>query len=383
LTSLPKIVLISNGFQSDYEAGFANGLAANGLHPILISSDRTLVNRLLPDVTALNLRGSQEESRPTWQKMAQMLAYFIRLGLFLARHRPVTHLTGLFALSHIKGSYAETVWALECRVWKLLSQRLLLTVHNVVPHGRDTPAMRQRMRHIYKIPACLVVHTDQMSQRLIDEFGVAPERIVVMQHGIDHMAAESSEAIAATRAALGTQPDQKLVLCFGIVQRYKGVDLLIGAAQHFGDNIRVHIAGRCSDRSYQTELEKSLKLSRNSARLAWENEWLSEARADDLLAAADLLVLPYRQIDQSGVLFAAMRHGLPVVAFDVGSFRQYLNAEMGVVVEPGNTVALAEAIQQIDCSAVARAKVRAYAKQFLWRETVKPILAVYKDKPSC
>jgi len=379
----PMIALVSNGFQSDYEAGFTNGLAANGLTPVLVSSDRTLVERLLPSVVVLNLRGSQEENRPAWQKAGQIVFYLLRLAFFLARHRPITHLTGMFAFSRLKGRRSEAMWAFECHAWKLLSRRLLLTVHNVLPHGRDTPELRQRMREIYKIPDRLVVHTDRMKQRLIDEFDVEPTRIAVMQHGIDCIASAPQERIATTRTALGASPSQKLVLCFGIVQRYKGVDMLIDAASHLGADTRIHVAGRCSDTAYQTELEAMLNAQTGEVRVTWDNQWLSEVRVDELLAAADLLVLPYRHIDQSGVLFAAMRHGLPVVAFDVGSLRQYLDGGMGIVVEQGNTVAFAEAVQRIDCSVAARSKVREYAQQFLWSATVIPILNEYQGELIC
>jgi glycosyltransferase involved in cell wall biosynthesis len=372
-----NIVLVSNGFQSDYEAGFANGLAANGQQILLISSDRTLVERLLPGVQVCNLRGSQEESRPAWRKALQLGFYFVRLANVLAWRRPVTHLNGLFLLSRFKGRYVELLWEIECRVWRALSHRLILTVHNVLPHGRDDPSLRQRMRSIYTIPDRLIVHTAKMRQRLIDEFFVDPEKIAIMEHGIDRIATVSAECIAAVRNSLEVKPRQKLVLSFGIVQRYKGIDLLVNAAKSLGEDTRIHIAGRCNDSEYQGQLEALIAQHSSEARVTWENQWLSEARVDALLGAADLLVLPYRDIDQSGVLFAAMRHGLPVVAFDVGSFRQYLDSGMGIVVEPENVVALAAAIQTIDCGPQARAKVRELARNYLWSETVKPILEAY------
>jgi glycosyltransferase involved in cell wall biosynthesis len=372
------VVLVSNGFQSDYEAGFANGLAANGVRPVLIASDRTLLDRLLPSVEVLNLRGSQEERRPGWQKALQLLLYTLRLSLLLARRRPVTHLTGLFILSRFHGDLAEVMWGLECRLWKLLSRRLLLTVHNVLPHGRDTPGLRRRMTNIYTIPDRLVVHTSRMRDRLVGEFNVDPARITIMEHGIDRLASVSPDRVAATRSGLGALPGQKLVLNFGIVQRYKGVDLLIKAVRFLDEDTRIHIAGRCNDSNYKAELDDLLTAQTDGTQITWENDWLSEDRVDDLLASADLLALPYRHIDQSGVLFAALRHGLPIVAFDVGSFREYLIDGIGTVVEPENIKAFAAAIRDTDCGAGERAAIRAHAKRFLWSATVRSVLNEYK-----
>lgn len=377
-TVAKPVVLISNGFQSDYEAGFANGLAANGIRPILISSDRTLVNRLRPEVRAKSLRGSQEEGRSGFSKALQFARYIASLTLYLLCHRPTTHMIGLFAASHIRSKWADKSWLLECRLWKVLSRRLVMTVHNVLPHGRDTVALRTSLRKIYRIPDKLVVHTQRMKDRLVEEFDVPVEKIVVMEHGIDRLAdggaAAKTEAIGrdfATRS--------RSVLCFGTIQRYKGVDLLIEAARKMSADIQVSIAGRCTDGKYRLELEQLIADRSGGAGVSWLNSWLSEEQIEKFLEDADVLVLPYRHIDQSGVLFAALRHGLPVVAFDVGSFRDYLELGLGTVVECGNVDALANAISSIDCSEPRRRQIRELAKRFLWSETVRPVLAIYAE----
>ena len=63
LTDVPDVILLSHGFQSEYEAGFANGLARNGVHVILIGSDTTLRDRIESSVKIINLRRSQDPRR--------------------------------------------------------------------------------------------------------------------------------------------------------------------------------------------------------------------------------------------------------------------------------------------------------------------------------
>ena len=64
------------------------------------------------------------------------------------------------------------------------------------------------------------------------------------------------------------------------------------------------------------------------------------------LKAADVLVLPYKEIFQSGVLFLAYSFGLPVVATDVGSFREEIvEGKTGFLCQPGDPEALAKAIE--------------------------------------
>jgi glycosyltransferase involved in cell wall biosynthesis len=377
------VILVSHGFQPDYEAGFANGLARCGVKVTLVASNRTLFTRLSPGIDVINLRGAQDESRAPWKKVLNLLWYLARLLLLVARRRSVTHLTGLFALSHIRTPWADRSWALECRILKLLSRRLLLTVHNVVPHNQDTPTLRARLSAAYRIPHRLIVHTARARQRLIDEFGVEAERIVVMEHGIDEIVVPQPDSVAATRALLGVAANEKLVLCFGIVQRYKGVDLLVEAARHLDANIRIHIAGRCYDPQYQREIERALDGHPLIKQISWENVYLSEDRVSDLLSASDVLAMPYRHIDQSGVLFAAMRHGLPIVAFDVGSLRDYLTVGAGVVVQVGDLEGFASAIQSIEPAPLVRQKIHSLAQRYRWGNTVKPILGEYCQVRTC
>lgn len=373
------VILISNGFQPDYEAGFANGLAANGVAVTLVASDRTLLERLSPAIRVVNLRGSQDEKRPKWLKALNLLRYFVRVYTFVARaHRPV-HMTGLFALSTVRHPLANRTWSLECRLLRRLAPGLILTVHNVVPHGQDTPDIRRELAKVYDIPHRLIVHTRRARQRLIEEFGIEPGRILVMEHGIAEVVPPDKARIVATRQSLGVSENQKLVLFFGSIQPYKGVDLLLEAARAFPPNIRVHIAGRCGDAAYAQQLHDQMESHPHRERITWVNAFLPEAEVSALLSAADLVAMPYRHIDQSGVLFAALRHGTPVVAFDVGSFSEYLTPGLGAVIPAGDTAGYAQAVLETLDAALPRDRILSAAERYLWSRTVAPVLGEYQE----
>ena len=152
---------------------------------------------------------------------------------------------------------------------------------------------------------------------------------------------------------------------------------MIQAARYLDSGTRVHIAGRCGDPAYQRQLEALIAASPIANAISWENTYVSEERASHLLAAADVLVMPYRHIDQSGVLFAALSHGVPVVAFDVGSFREYLPSGVGQIVPPEDIVALAKAIESAAPASTVNATIKAIAQNYLWQKTVKPVLECY------
>lgn len=75
-----KVLLVSNGFQPNYEKAFANGLAANGVDVVLVSSDRTLIGELAQSVEAVNLPGSQSPHHITWIALAVSLPGFVLLS---------------------------------------------------------------------------------------------------------------------------------------------------------------------------------------------------------------------------------------------------------------------------------------------------------------
>src|SRR5260370_41787023 len=76
-------------------------------------------------------------------------------------------------------------------------------------------------------------------------------------------------------------------------------------------------------------------------------QFVSDDEIELYLKAADVLVLPYKDIFQSGILFLAYTFGLPVVATDVGSFREEIvKGETGFVCRPGDVPDLADTLEK-------------------------------------
>jgi glycosyltransferase involved in cell wall biosynthesis len=375
-TAQHGLVLLSNGFQSEYELGFANGLARNGLRPLLVCSDALPRERLDAGVTALCLRGSQDATRRASAKAANILRYWAATISLLRRQRAaVVHVIGFFTL------LSAWAWLLEALALRLLAHRFVLTVHNVLPHDAHNAVNRLLFRLIYAVPHTLVVHTRRMSERLQREFGVRPGRIVVMEHGIDRIVPPSAGRRSWLREQCGLGSAQRIVLFFGNVAKYKGLDVLIQAFSRFpeGSQAVLVVAGRCLDAALKKDLQAGLGPLLASGRAFWFDGFVPEASVLDYFHGADLLAMPYRHIDQSGVVFMALATGLPVVASDVGSLAEYVPHTGGCVVAAGDPDGLAAAIDatlsRIDH--VDRGRAVRDARRYLWSETVRPLIAAY------
>lgn len=368
------VVLLSHGFQPEYECGFGNGVARNGIRVTMIGSDRTLVDRLDSSIEFLNLRGSQLPNRSGWQKAINILAYWLKYFFFLARNRDRTiHLIGLFTIPNL--------WVSLCEAWltRLFAGSFVLTVHNLMPHDKHNRLNAMLSRMIYRAAKCCVVHTSRMRDELVTKYGVSQDRTVVMEHGIDRIIPYDEMKRLQFRRRYGIDSFHKLVLFFGQIAPYKGLDTLLQACDLLKGcpEIRFLIAGRCADPGYRSWLAERIEERQADGCIFWIDGYVPDEDVASIFMAADVLVMPYKHIDQSGVVFMALATGLPVVATDVGSLKEYVPPG-SLIVQPESPEVLAGALRNVGGRKMgSQGPHDGEAVRFLWENTVKAILQVY------
>lgn len=370
------VTLLSHGFQSEYEIGFANGLARNGVDVLLIGSDNTQTARSVAGVKILNLRGSQDARRSKFAKFLNLFRYICSYLMFLARSNGrVVHLNGLFT------TRVSLVSLLEAWLTRFAAGPYILTVHDVLPHDGDTTFNRWVYRLLYRAPGTFLAHTRRVAERLGREFGVSSHRIVVAEHGIDRFLEPAPALRNNRRAAHGIPADATVALFFGKIMRYKGVDSLLEAFESIGSDSRLHLAivGKCFNADLLEELQARIARHPFRTRIHWDNQFIAEAEIPAVMASADFVVLPYRHIDQSGVLFMALSSGTPLVVTEVGTLAEYVPHAVGETVPPGDVSALAAAMARLvgRLSGITPESVVTHARNYAWESTVKPLLAVY------
>ena len=214
---------------------------------------------------------------------------------------------------------------------------LVLTAHDVLPREPRRGQLAAQ-RRLYERVDAVVVHSEHGRARLVDELGIAPEKVHVIAHGaFDHLTrVPDAKPLPAELAAV----DQPVVLCFGLIRPYKGIDVLLDAWRAAAPDAELWIVGmpRMDIAALRAAAPPSVR-------------WVPRFVADDELAAyfrrADLVVLPYREIDQSGVLFTALAFGAPLVLSDVGGFPEVAAAGAATLVAPGDPAALAAELTRL------------------------------------
>lgn len=387
-----KVALLTGGKDPHYSRGLLRKLAAREIDVVLVGSES------LADcqgyggrVEFHNLVGSAEPA-PTdgWAAKAwRVLSYYGRLLVFAAR----TDARLFHVLWCRKFPVLERT--LLNAYFKLLRKKLVVTAHNVDDRARNgaapTVSNSLSLAFLYRTVDHILVHTQKMKRELVQRFGVVDRKVTVVPFGVNDAVPEYGATQLDARRQFGWRADERVLLFFGCIAPYKGVEDLIRALAILvgeDDRFTVVLAGRVKDRScqgYWHELENLIEQLRLTAHVRRVSGFIPDEDIGPLFRAADVVVLPYRRIDQSGVLALTFAQGRPVIAADVGSLREdIVEGETGLMFEAGDVLDLASKIRLFfggdlfRDAEVTRQKIRDYAAdRFSWTRNVEHTCAVY------
>jgi len=344
-----QVALLSGGADEPYAYGLATALMSKRVTIDLIANDeleRPEFHRSVL-VNFLNLRGDQRPDASFVRKAFRVSAYYAKLIRYAAIARPrIFHIlwNNRFELLDRTALMAY---------YKLLGRKIVLTAHNVNAakrDGRDGYLNRLTLRIQYQLSDHIFVHTNKMKLELIEEFGVPDSRATVIPFGINNAVPTTPLSFEEAKQRLGLTERRKSILFFGNIAPYKGLEDLIAALKllwsHEND-YQLIIAGRPKgDDKYWDAIRTSLREDVASGRVLLRAEYIPDSETELYFKAADVLVLPYRHIYQSGVLFLGQSFGLPVLVADVGSLKdEIVEGKTGFAFKPENPVDLARSIR--------------------------------------
>lgn len=232
-------------------------------------------------------------------------------------------------------------------LFRMLRRPVATTAHVVTPH-ESMRLQRTIYGSIHAMADLVIAHSEFDRRRLHTEFGVDDDRLAVISHGeygfFERTGEISSRQVA--RQSLNLEDDQEVALFFGYIREYKGLDILLEAWPVVAEarpNARLVIAGD----PVQLSPERSAELQAWAERVGALHrfDYIPFSEVSRYFSAADLLVMPYRRISQSGVLFLALSLGVPVLATSVGGISEMLEDESNaLLIEPESTSSLARAL---------------------------------------
>ena len=277
--------------------------------------------------------------------------------------------------------------------------KLVLTAHDVLPR-EPRPGQLGAQRRLYERVDAVVVHTAHGRRRLVEELELASERIHVIPHGVlrpwEALDGDVPSGASGSPGERGALPPElgaaggPVVLCFGLLRPYKGIDVLLEAwratasGQHRSEmaGAELWIVGmpRMELGSLQAVARAAERAGAGRVRLL--PRFVSDAETGALMRRASLVALPYREIDQSGVLFTALGAGRPLLLSDAGGFPEVAATGAARTVPAGDADALAAALAELlgDDGALGEMAAHAAAAAagtYSWEASARAHLELY------
>ncbi len=348
--AIAHVALLTGGGDKPYALGIAEALTSVGIHADFIGSDDLNVPELLNDplVNFLNLRGDQCREASRMAKALRVLSYYLRLIRYAARARP--------KLFHILWNNKFQLFdrTLLMLYYRMLGKKIAFTAHNVNPGKRDLNDSflnRFSLRVQYNLCHHIFVHTERMKSELVRDFCIPESKVCVVPFGINNTVPDTNLSTAEAKRQLGISGRDRTLLFFGNIAPYKGLEYLISAFAELSNkdrSYRLIIAGKPKgSEGYWKQIHQGIAHSGIRDRVIERIECIPDDETELFFKAADVLILPYTRVFQSGVLFLGYSFGLPAIVADVGSLKEeIIEGETGFVFTPWDSSDLAKTIRR-------------------------------------
>ncbi len=358
-----------SAFTPPYDRALAGALAAAGAEVELITSE--FLYGPVPEPEGYEV--SESFYRRTARRGLEARG---RLPLKLAEHLP-----DMWRLRRrLDGDVTHYQWLTMPALDHLLVPRKgpkVMTAHYVASPQPKWLELTTAQRTFDSMDA-VIAHSENGARRLRDLIGLPDDRVRVIPHGaFDYLTRLPDEALLPIELEGAKEP---VILFFGLMRPYKGIDTLLEAFAEV-EGAELWIVG--NPRMDLTELvERSQELP---GRVRWLPRFIEDREIPAIMRAADVLTLPYRDIEQSGVLYTGLAFGKAMVLSDVGGFGEVARKhDAARLVPPEDPAELASALSDLVSNATERQALEdraaaAATGPYSWADIARSTIRLYRE----
>jgi glycosyltransferase involved in cell wall biosynthesis len=260
----------------------------------------------------------------------------------------------------------------------LLSPRhpRVMTAHYVLP-PRPTRRQLASARRAFGAMDAVIAHSQHGARRLRELVGLDSSRVRVIHHAaFDYLTRLPEEKPLPAELEGAEGP---VILFFGLLRPYKGIDTLLQAFRRV-EGAELWVVG-----NPRMEVEPLLELAAEApGRVRFLSRFVEDAEIPAIVRRADVVALPYRDAEHSGVLYAALAFGKPLVLSAVGGFPEVAAGGAARLVPPEDPASLAAALAELAGDEGAReelgkAAAAAASGSYSWDEAARQTLDLYAE----
>ena len=364
-----------HGGMDYYDFGLCDGIASSGVSVRLYTCDETKE----PEHANFVIKRPFDRiygSSPKWLRLFRYIWGAIRAFYDVKVHAiPICH------LHFFDASFLEAINVAFCR---LLGLKIVITVHDV--ESFVGIAGVSKLGHwLYHSADLLIVHNQFSRLSFLNIFPDLADRVKIVPHGnYLHMIHPIDDVVKA-RQELALPLNVPILLFFGQIKTVKGLDLLLKALPDvvaIYPEVTVVIAGRVwkDDFAQYEQLIGQLGLSHNCV---LHIRYIPNELTDLYFGSADVVILPYKKIYQSGVLLMAMSYGRAVIASDLPAMSEIISDKVnGYLFTANDSESLSQTILQAVAfpeqrNGISEQALRLMKQDFSWHEIGRKSCQLY------
>jgi len=267
------------------------------------------------------------------RKAAIIHLHWIEGYFFVSHHKHLTLLKSLVFISYL------------IFVRYVARRKIVITLHNLVPHVRLYPLLVSRMFALtLKLADGVIVHNDYSKKMACRMYNTSEEKIRVIPIGNFSANYPNHISKQAARDILKIPEKKFALLSFGVIRGNKGLEDLLAILEDIlvdEKDLFLVVGGKCDDAILERRLKEfSKKFKQNSL---VRTEFIADEDVQTLMNASDVGILPYREITTSGALLLYMSFRKPVIVPDLEPLKELLQSS-GIYYRQGDNKDLARVI---------------------------------------
>ena len=269
---------------------------------------------------------------------------------------------------------------------KLVFGKVVLTTHDVSSFANlsDSSIIGSM---IYKLTDLILTHNEFSKSEIIKANPNLSSRIYIVPHGNYIPFINVKNDKEKSRKRLDIPNDKKVLLFFGMIKKVKGLDVLLHALKDVvkeNPDVLLLIAGKVWENDF-TNYQRIIDENNLSDYCLLHTKFIPHDEVEHYYCAADLVVLPYKKIYQSGVLVMTLSYGKPALVSDLPPLKEVVtDMQTAFLFESENSISLAEKLKLILLDPEKLEQVRINGEELIntkydWNEIGRQTKQVYQS----